>query len=54
MENNHNVMTNAEEKLSKQGFYLLEHTTLKIDHITSYPVLKYARFLDNEKNITIW
>ena len=49
MRNNNNVMTNAEKKLSKQGFYLLEHTVLKIDHITSYPVLKYARFLDNEK-----
>lgn len=49
MKDNSNKMSVAEIELSKLGFYLLEQSVIKIDDKTSYPVIKYARFLDNDK-----
>ena len=49
MKDNGNKMSVAEIKLSKLGFYLLKQSIIKIDNKTSYPVIKYARFLDKDK-----
>lgn len=46
---NNNIMSVAEIKLSKLGFFLLEQSIVKISDDLSYPIIKYARFLDNEK-----
>lgn len=49
MSSNNNIMSVAEIKLSKLGFFLLEQNTIKIDDKLSYPIIRYARFLDKEK-----
>ena len=45
-------MSPAEIKLSKLGFYLLEEGTITIDDNLSYPIITYARFLDDDKTAT--
>ncbi len=49
MKDNSNKMSAAEIKLSKLGFFLLKQDIIKIDDKLSYPIIKYARFLDNDK-----
>lgn len=41
--------TDAEKKIADQGFCLLEQDIIKIDSKISYPIIKYARFLDPGK-----
>lgn len=45
------ILTEAEIKLSKNGFYLLNKDTVKIDDALSYPILEYARFMDDDRTL---